>query len=173
MAENQNPVEQHIEQDAAEHDPKRGPRTRLALQIIPRGRSQPRRDEGPRHDNGVGLGLFHHALRLSQVMKEGVNEMHAEGAQEAANNRQSDARVIGPCHGMGHASTVRVRDAHRNGGQHAESGDGHDHEHIIAEGAGSQRERPDVSDHDCVGHAHEHLSDLTRGDRRGQTQGRA
>ena len=107
------------------------------------------------------------------MVKEGVNEMHPEGAQEAANDRQPDARVIGPRHGMGHAGTVRVRDAHRNGGQHAEPGNSHHHQHIVAEGAGSQRERSDVSDHDGIGHAHEHLSDLTCSDRRGQTQSRA
>jgi hypothetical protein len=66
-----------------------------------------------------------------------------------------------------------VRDAHRDGGEHTEAGDGDHDDDVVGEGAGGERECPDLADHDRVGDAEQHLPDLAGGDRCGEPQGRA
>ena len=173
VAEDEDPIEQHIEQNPAEHDPKRRPRTRLAVQIIPRRGREPRRNQRPRHDERVGLGLLDHPRRLPEMMERGINQVHAQGAKHASDDGKPHTAVVGPRHGIDHPRAVRVRNPHRHRGEHAVAGDGDNHEHIVAESAGGQGQCADMADHHGVGHAHEHLSDLTRGDRRGQAHSRA
>ena len=173
VAVNQNPIEKHVEPDASEHDPKGRPRTRLAVEVVPRGGGQPGGNERPRHDQGVSPRALDHAGSLTQIVEKRINEVHGRRADHPTDDRESDPGMKSAGHRIGASRAVRMGNAHRDGGEHAEAGNGKDHQNVVGKRASGQGHGSDVPDHDDVRHPEQHLPDLTGRDGRRQPQGRA
>ncbi len=167
VAEDENPVEENVEENAAQGDPEDDPRGAFGFGEVFEAHAGEGGHEGPGDPVEVGRGDREDFGWLA----EKAVERHAAGEEEgedcAGNDGEEEAVAEGFAGGAVVFAAVGLGDLDGDGDGDAEPDDEDEVDDGVGEGGGSEFDGADASDHDGIGQGDEHLAEVADDDREG------